>query len=225
MLTPGALARRYGYSGLLTTLFALMFVGPLFAGREGEALMLGVLVICTAGSAIYAAGGSPAKQVTLGILALFYVVGHFMQARTGGAVWVFSYNAGGASFFALVTWVLLHRILSATTHVTGELIAGSIAVYLLLGIAFAYLFALVELHSPGAFAFADRAGHADPDFYYYSLVTLTTLGYGDITPLAPMARGLAALEAVIGPVYLTVLVARLVGMHISGGSDTPGGQQ
>ena len=71
----------------------------------------------------------------------------------------------------------------------------------------------------------DRADYADPDFYYYSLVTLTTLGYGDITPLEPMARGLAALEAVIGPVYLTVLVARLVGMHISGDSDTPGGQQ
>lgn len=225
MLTSHALAKRYGYSGLLVTLFALMFVGPLSADSEWEVLVIGVLVICTAGAAIYATGGSPQKQVTLGVLALVYVVSHIMATHAGGEVWQIIYSGTGVAFFASVTFALLRRILRVQSHVSGELIAGSVAVYLLLAIVFAYLFGLVDLLEPGSFAFADRAGFPDPDFYYFSLVTLTTLGYGDITPVSPMARGLAALEAVIGPVYLTVLVARLVGMHISVGSDTPGDQQ
>lgn len=225
MLAAGTLARRFGYSGLLITLFALMFVAPLFGNKDWAPIVNGVLIITTAGTAIYAAGGSPVTQLVLGALALFYAVSHIMRSYYTGSGWDVLYGAAGATLFTLVALVLLRRILSVRTGVTAELIAGSVAVYLLLGIVFSFLFGLLHSLAPDAFVFADRAGHGDPDFYYFSLVTLTTLGYGDILPLHPIARSLAASEAVIGPLYLTVLVARLVGMHISVGSDTSGDQQ
>ncbi len=225
MLSSHPLAKRFGYSGLLTAVFALMFIGPLFSGDQWETLVIGVLVILTSGFAIYAAGNSLPKQVFLGILAVIYVGSHFVHGHLGELDWLIVHRAAGAVLFAIAALVLLQNILSARSNITGELIAGSIVVYLLLGIVFAYLFNLVEMFSPGSFTFVDRAGFDDPDFFYFSLVTLTTLGYGDVAPLAPMARGLATLEAVIGPLYLTVLVARLVGMHINLGSSESGGQK
>ena len=69
---------------------------------------------------------------------------------------------------------------------------------------------------PGSYDFAgEQMLSVDTnDFVYYSMVTLTTLGYGDITPLSASARALAAMEALVGQIYLTVIIARLVGLHM-----------
>jgi hypothetical protein len=82
---------------------------------------------------------------------------------------------------------------------------------------------MVEISTPGAFQFgslATQLQNSQPHgelrlFSYYSLVTLSTLGYGDITPLTPLARSLSAMEAVTGQLFIAVLLARLVGMHIA----------
>jgi hypothetical protein len=178
-------------------------------------LLIGILIVTTAGAAIYAAGGSRARQVWLAGLALAYTAAHFFAVETGSLASRTVHDAAGAVFFSLVTVVLLRRILMTGTHVTGQLIAGSVAVYLLLGVIFAYSYSLVENVVPGAFSLPDDVTDVHDALFYYSWVTLTTVGYGDITPVAPIARSLAALEALIGPLYLTVLVARLVGMRIS----------
>ena len=69
---------------------------------------------------------------------------------------------------------------------------------------------------PGSFSMAQgQSGKTQIEFTYYSFVTLTTLGYGDITPLSSRVKVLSMLEAVVGQIYLVVLVARLVGLHIS----------
>jgi len=222
MLEIDVFARRFGYSGLLITLFLLAFIGPLFTGRAWEALVIGTLSIATALAAIIAARGSRTRQTILALLAVTFVVNNVLMATTGEVAWAMAYQATGAVFFTYVALVLLKRILLQTTNVDGQIIAGSVAVYLLVGIVFAYLFAFLELHTPGAFSLSHPGTDLGNDFFYYSMVTLTTLGYGDITPVLPVARGLAAVEALIGPLYLTVLVARLVGMQIapgSGGSD------
>jgi len=75
---------------------------------------------------------------------------------------------------------------------------------------------ILELMIPGSFAFPDKSFRAETmQFEYFSFVTITTLGYGDIIPLSNKASALALLEALIGQVYLVVLVAWLVGMHVS----------
>jgi hypothetical protein len=215
MIDKTDVVRRFGYGGLLITLFGLSFLAPLVRGRAGEALLIGVLIVSTAGAAIYAAGGSRARQLSLAVLAVAYAVAHFHAAETGSHVSRIVHDAVGAVFFSFVTVVLLRRILTTGAHVSRQLIAGSVAVYLLLGMIFAYLYILVENVMPGAFSLPEHAANVNDALFYYSWVTLTTVGYGDITPVAPIARSLAALEALIGPLYLTVLVARLVGMRIS----------
>jgi Ion channel len=100
--------------------------------------------------------------------------------------------------------------------VTSHRIQGAIVVYLLIGLAWAAAFELVHHVSPGAFHLPSGTSAPRPThgFLYFSFVTLTTLGYGDITPLHPVARSLAMVEAVTGQLYLTILIARLVSMQL-----------
>ena len=98
-------------------------------------------------------------------------------------------------------------------------------IYLLLGVLWALVYSALELLAPESFTImvAGGAGNeamrfrADQAIFplYYSFITLTTLGYGDVVPSSPPARMLAALEAIMGQLYLAVLVARLVGLHIA----------
>ena len=99
------------------------------------------------------------------------------------------------------------------TAVDLNKIAGSVCIYLLVAIVWAILYEFLELWTPGSFSGLTASPGAPrfDEFLYFSLVTITTLGYGDTTPATPLAGTLAALEAVIGVFYTTVLVASLVG--------------
>jgi hypothetical protein len=114
-------------------------------------------------------------------------------------------------FLLVVAGTILSYVLRDET-VTGEKISAAICVYLLIGLIWADAFLLTHELQAGSFQIED----ADlSHFVYYSYITLSTLGYGDITPLSPPARALSYVEAITGQVYLTVLVARLVGLHIA----------
>lgn len=102
--------------------------------------------------------------------------------------------------------------------VDRERLAAALSLYLLVGLIFALLFALVEKILPGSFHFTDSRVNDPSDktltqLIYFSYVTLATLGYGDIVPLSGPAKGLAILEAIIGQIYLVVVVARLVSLY------------
>ena len=104
------------------------------------------------------------------------------------------------------------------------MILGAINVYLLFAIAFMFLHAFVEVGNPGAYLYQGESlsvalkGHHEVDslafLLYFSIVTLTTLGYGDIAPAIPAARMLCALEAVIGQLFVAIFIARMVSLHI-----------
>jgi hypothetical protein len=102
--------------------------------------------------------------------------------------------------------------------VTTRRIQGAISVYLLLGFTWAQAYELVALWHPGAFAMA-FGGRTSNQWTYYSFVTLTTMGYGDIMPVHPLARALAVLEALTGQLYLAILLARLVSLEIQSRRD------
>ena len=101
--------------------------------------------------------------------------------------------------------------------VTSHRIQGSIAAYLLLAMAFSLAYFLVEFMMPGSFQHQSQPMHLDDQswkiFYYFSITTLTTLGYGDITPIQPIARNLVMIEALTGQLYPAILLARLVSLH------------
>jgi hypothetical protein len=93
---------------------------------------------------------------------------------------------------------------------------GGIAAYPLLGVAWAEAFALLEALRPGSFSGAVGLAEGGRGWFYFSFVTLTTVGYGDILPVHPAARSLAMLEAVTGPLYNAILLARLVPLAMPG---------
>jgi hypothetical protein len=107
-------------------------------------------------------------------------------------------------------------------RVTADTIFGAIAVYLLFGVIMAMLFHFLNNVGPGSVLASvgeatnlveryDQFG----DILYFSFVTLTSVGYGDLTPVGPAARSLAMFEGVVGQLYLAILIARLVGIHIA----------
>ena len=108
--------------------------------------------------------------------------------------------------------------------VTFHRLHGAVAAYLLLGIIWAYAYALVALLGPGAFSGPASAADGPRAFFYFSFVTLTTVGYGDVLPVHPAARSLATLEAVTGPLYLAILIARLVSVAVAPGRGASPGE-
>jgi len=120
-------------------------------------------------------------------------------------------------FLFWVCGMLLRDIVLRSHTVTAELILGAVNVYLLIGIGFAFIYGLIELLQPGSFTGLEELA-STPDrvlyFLYFSFITMSTLGYGDISPLTPHGMTATYIEAVFGQLYLAILVARLVSMYI-----------
>jgi hypothetical protein len=121
-------------------------------------------------------------------------------------------------FLAYVTWSQLRNLLRQRA-ITGETISMSVSTYLLLGLTWALFYIVIFTRHPEAFSFGSSPAlseeHMFPIFIYFSLTTLSTIGFGDITPLTLQARYAAVAEGITGQFYLAVLVARLVGMQLN----------
>jgi len=121
----------------------------------------------------------------------------------------------GALFFGYAVIIIL-QIIARSTEVTRETIFAAVVAYLLIALMWAFFYMILEMVAPGSFSFPDKSIRAETmHFEYFSFITITTLGYGDITPLTNRASALTLLEALIGQIYLVVLVAWLVGMFVS----------
>jgi len=125
-----------------------------------------------------------------------------------GATAFFVYNA------ILVIWFVMRQ-----RHVTAGTIYGALTGYLLLGMSWGAAFLLLEALHPGSFnlpeALTPASAHLVVDMISFSFITLTTVGYGEINPATPGARGLSTVEAIFGQFYMAVFVARLIGLRIS----------
>ncbi len=117
-------------------------------------------------------------------------------------------------FQATIVYLLL-RYIFRKRAVNRDVLLAAITVFILLGALFVPIYGTLELLQPGSFA--DNARMGQPVFWqqfiYFSLVTLTTTGYGDILPVSPWARAVANVEMVIGVLYIAILMARLVGLY------------
>ena len=134
---------------------------------------------------------------------------------TSTSAYQLSLVAGSLFFFMLI--LLIGRdLLFRFREVTSETLWAAINVYLLVGMLFSFLYALADSLIPGAFnGTTNMAGNDVQAFLYFSFITLTTLGYGDITPAAPAVMTLSYVEALIGQLYVAILIARLVSLYSS----------
>ncbi len=136
-----------------------------------------------------------------------------LMLRMGTSVAILAYAA-----------ILISAFLLRQDRVSADMILGAINVYLLFAIGFTFAHAFVEVLTPGSYLYQGESlslafkGHPEIDalafLLYFSVVTVTTLGYGDVAPAAPAARMLCSLEAVIGQLFVAVFIARLVSLHI-----------
>jgi hypothetical protein len=136
-------------------------------------------------------------------------------------------HMSGLAFLVLAAVVAV-RAIFLPGPVDLNKVTGSLCVYLLIGIAWAEAYQLLHAYDPGAFSgIEQQQGHAlSWRLLYFSFVTLTTLGYGDVLPLTIYAQILTAMETVIGQFYLAVLVAALVSAYLNdarGGTDVGAG--
>jgi hypothetical protein len=123
------------------------------------------------------------------------------------------------SLFILIAIVSIGADVLLRKRATLDCILGSICVYMFLGMLFAFIFGLLVIFMPDAFD--NEAVGMIPgklrlnDLLYFSYSTLTTTGYGDITPLHPFVRTVAAFEGIVGTLYLVVMISRLIGLHVA----------
>jgi voltage-gated potassium channel len=196
---------------LMLLLVAMIFSGPLT--RIGAGWLVSTVAALLPLAAVFALGQG---RTTLyaGLLLGLPAVAAIVQADLGADLvpeWVVAVFP--LSLYVLVTVIIVRGVMESRGVASRNTILGAISGYLMLGYVWSIAYQVVASFAPQAFR-----GTTGPDgrfgpgeAVYYSFVTLTTMGYGEIVPVAPMARSLSILEAVTGIMYIAVLVAAVIG--------------
>lgn len=203
---------------ILTFLTLLMVVHLfIFSPLESQALHIqpiGVVfvVLLSVGLLILSRSLVPVVAIVavVGLLAVAVV----LRLRGGHVALDVSLQATAWLLIALVIIWTVARAVFGPGRITYHRIVGAILLYLTIGLVFVALYTMVGAYSPNAFTGMTVTAHVSlpSDLVYFSFTTLTTLGYGDIMPVHPIARSLSNIEAIIGQVYPATLLARLVSL-------------
>jgi len=212
------ISKENNFVYLAVGLVLLFFIGALLEyspGDTGPMIMQGATVAALLIGAL-SQKGSRSRFVTYIIFVLvmlLLIVGGKVLDRAG-----FSYIHLFMllCFFIWMTWLAARQVLF-TGSITSNDIVGAICIYMLLGLIWAMLYLFLAEAVPGAFNGLPQAPWLDnfSAAIYFSFVTITTLGYGDISPAMPLARFLVYMEAIVGVFYMAILVASLIGVRMS----------
>ena len=205
--------RNHRFTLLLGSLVLLLLLSPLLEGNAAGNLVLTGLFTLVMLAAVFAASGrGRTLAVALGLaLPWVYMAWVHPLWQADATDIVASLLMIGLCLHVL-TLVLVQVVRAERVGV--DTICGAIAAYLLIGVVWAVCYSVIEALVPGSFGFSDlELETVWTQLLYYSLVTLTTLGYGDITPIGAVARMWSALESVTGTLYLAVLISRLVSLY------------
>jgi hypothetical protein len=216
---------RFGGAGTVLLISLLTFIGlyPLMlgeiAGRIAGGLILAVIFVA---GTITGSESRSHRHISIGLAIL---------ALGLQAAWLSTHRTildiafmGIFAVFCLYTALVILRHVLAAGPVYAETVHAALSVYILLALFWNGAYALVEIISPGAFSLGvistgahEHQGGAflSADMLHLSIATLTSTGYGDITPVAPFARSLSQLEQLVGVFYIAVLISRLIGLYPS----------
>jgi len=223
-----ALIQRLGrsnlgrFGSLLVSLVLVFTAGPFFTDEADGVSVISILYTIVMVVGAYAVSQNRRVFFTGVALAVPAVATEWISNFIVTTPLVVANMFFAGLFILYVSGVVLHEVMDED-RVTVDTIAGGIAVYLLIGVGWVLAYAAIEYLHPGAFQLQGKALyqlHPEvqvryTEFLYFSFVTMTTLGYGDMIPAIPQARALAAAQAVIGQLYIAVFVARLVGLHLA----------
>lgn len=211
------LQKKNRFLMLLVSLVLFFACYPIFENYPLASLILNLFFMLIIMSGVLAVSDRRAPLLTsLGLASLaiiFRWVHYFYQLD----LWLILENTANILFWIYIAVHLLKFILQQRI-ITAELIYAAIGVYFIFGLAWATTYQLLAISNPHSFALSNGDA-AEQNFifqmWYFSMVTLTTLGYGDITPTSMLARVFVVLEAIMGQFYLAVLIANLIGRRIA----------
>ena len=218
--------KRFKCRSLFISLLVLSFfhpfseildqVFPYFNDLVGTLLYTGLLI-----ASVHALSDTRRHVLTAAFLALPALLLIWVEGFYSSPFLKVVYLVSAVLFVAYTAVRVLSYVLGSGS-VDSDKIYGALSVYLLFGHGWAMAYMMVEALTPGSFAGLAQPGMVEgvgSELIYYSFVTLTTLGYGEITPVSLEARNLAAMQAVTGVLYTATLIARLVGMYSAGGGS------
>lgn len=221
--TPVENSREPRFGFLLVGLLITLILGPVVdeITVKGPALWLKVFFTTTVIVAVFSLAESRTLMVTGVTLAIVSVLGTGWFALGPDSQYAPLVSEFALLIFCCVALVFTLQHLFKRGRVTINRIVGAISVYLLAGVAFSLVNILIYVLLPGSY----RGVNEDPGtaigstLIYYTFVTMTTLGYGDITPQRPLAQALAYMTAVAGQFYIAILVAWVIGSYLTQPDD------
>ena len=193
---------------IILVLLVNPFIRPLgLIGHLFSTLLLSMIPLASA----YAMTEDRKKAIiVLLIAAPFVILDGLNVFFINRPLMVVAFGFGTILYFYIVV-LLVIKLLSIRV-ITAELIFCAISIYLLIGIMWAGIYSVLEGISPGSFS-------ETTDLLYFSFVTLTTVGFGDVAPLSVLSRRLAVFEAAMGSIYMAVIIAMIVGRYMSMQAD------
>jgi hypothetical protein len=214
--------RRFSTVQLLIALAVLLIAAPFVEELEGGHLILSVLFSLVLLAAVVAVANRKRSLAIALVIAIPAIIMRWINQLRPDLLHPAAFLVCALVLLAFVIGHLLYFILRAPV-VNAEVLCASIAAYLMLGLMWTVAYWLVDQLTPGgAFSFnTNRGAQSMNGFtgFYFSFITLSTVGYGDITPVSQAARWLAAMEAMTGLLYVAVLIARLVSLYSSAKPD------
>jgi len=217
-LVKGMTSEHQRYRTLLFSLILLFLASPVME-RFGKEKFWSLLFIAQLLFAVYAISRGRKSLLIAIALVTPGILGEasFFTLQTEGTHLFAAVSI--SVFLAYVAFVVFEASVLGPGKMTADRVAGAISVYLLLGLLWAMVYGIAAMLAPGSFSGPGVLGPDQSstvrDLIYFSFVTLTTLGYGDISPVASGARTLAWMEAVFGQLYLAVTIARMVSLQVS----------
>ena len=204
---------------LLISLLILFIIAPFVLSLRFGVVILNIVGVAVLLSGSYAVSASKRLFIVTGVLALASITINWLVLAFPEPSLIMVGHVCLLVLLLLFSISILANVLRGG-KVTADKIYGAICVYLLIGYGWAFGYALIEEISPNSFSGPVATAPFDyltlvMQLRYFSFVTLTTAGYGDVVPVSAVARTFAMLEAVTGQMYTTILIARLVGLHIA----------
>ncbi|MBI3924919.1 MAG: hypothetical protein HY319_05210 [Armatimonadetes bacterium] len=207
------------YAVLLLLLIFVAILHPLLPTQVGDVRVLDLSLVFTLIACVLVIGRNPRRLVAAVLLslpaqlALLIPVAHGMHTPWRPLI---------ASFFLLYVTIAILLDVFSSSDVSLDKLFGAVSAYLLVGIVFGLVYSAMDTLAPGSFGVTYKASaplasddwESFNNFMYFSLVTLSTVGYGDIVPLTESTRALSMLEAVFGQFYIALLVGRLLALYL-----------
>lgn len=203
---------------LLVAILVLLVVYPFFINNGNLSLIPLILMdLVIPFIAVYIAADHKANLFVATALAVPLVILSWLTFFDPNQILMILQYIFGIIFYAFSTYLVLHQIIKKDV-ITFDIIVGSIAAYLMIGLTWTSIYALIAMLVSDSFKFSVEFAQTSLDqidFIYYSFVTLTNLGYGDIVPTSHYTRAFSIIESVAGVMFTAIVVGRVIGLYVA----------